>query len=142
MEKEIRTYYAKSVVSIIDKCGCIRFYANTKGHSYYTTDDAKTQKRIEDCILFKDGKIVVTAVEAVKENEELGIENGELKIDNASKNEELGIRNEESANSYGDVTKCVDAIAILRELGVEGSLTSKAKILEAAKAKGVEFPNL
>ena len=137
MEKEIRTYYAKSVVSIIDKCGCIRFYANTKGHSYYTTDDAKIQKRIEDCILFKDGKIVITAVEAVKTNEELGIRDEE-----SSANEELGIRNEESANSYGDVTKCVDAIAILRELGVEGSLTSKAKILEAAKAKGVEFPNL
>ena len=62
--------------------------------------------------------------------------------DNSVNSEAVEAEKADNSKVYDEVTKCVDAIAVLRSLGVEGALSSKAKILEAAKAVGVEFPKL
>lgn len=126
-----KTYRSNSVVAIsTNNCGVrIRFMQDSKGGSYYTTDDEAKQKIIESCFLFTEGRIKAVKVEEISLAEEQKGDSGYS--DNSS-----------NSKVYGEVTKCVDAIAVLRSLGVEGALSSKAKILEAAKAVGVEFPKL
>jgi hypothetical protein len=106
---------------------------DSRGGSYYMTSDETEQAVIEACYMYKEGRIKLVKSEEIAE---------ESKVKLVESKEEVVKVGEEGGNVYAEVTKCVDAIAILRSLGVEGSLTSKAKILEAATARGVEFPNL
>lgn len=140
--KKLITYRSSSVVAIsANNCGGrIRFMQDSKGGSYYATDDETKQKAIEGCYLFAEGRIKVAKVEEIVEKADSDYS------DNSDYSEaveaEKATDTADDSKVYDEVTKCVDAIAVLRRLGVEGALSSKAKILEAAKAVGVEFPKL
>lgn len=133
--KKLITYRSNSLVTIgSNTCGgSIRFMLDSKGGSYYATDDEAKQKAIEGCYLFAEGRIKVAKVEEISEKGD---------SDNSVNSEAVEAEKADNSKVYDEVTKCVDAIAVLRSLGVEGALSSKAKILEAAKAVGVEFPKL
>ena len=109
---------------------------DSRGGSYYVTDDEAKQKVIEGCYLFTEGRIKVAKVEEIAER----VNSDDS--DNSGNSEAIEAEKADDSKVYDEVTKCVDAIAVLRSLGVEGALSSKAKILEAAKAIGVEFPKL
>lgn len=136
--KKIITYRSNSLVTIgSNTCGgSIRFMLDSKGGSYYATDDEAKQKAIEGCYLFAEGRIKVAKVEEISEKGDSDYN------DNSANSEAVEAEKADNSKVYDEVTKCVDAIAVLRSLGVEGALSSKAKILEAAKAVGVEFPKL
>lgn len=132
---------------IIKPGGSIKFMANSKGESYYIARTQKEVDAIESTTMFKIGSITLEEVDDSVSSEELVV-----RSDSSAKSEELeigtyadasGYKSEvESYHTFEDVTKCVDAIAILRKLGVQGALSNKAKIVEAAKSVNVEFPNL
>lgn len=129
-----KIYKARSVVSIGTKSGRIKFWVDSNKGSYYVTSDEAEQQVIENCVLFANGVIYLDRVEPETSVE---AEVAQAEADGGNVEAEVA-----QANVYDEVTKCVDAIAVLRGLGVEGALSSKAKILEAAKAIGVEFPKL
>ena len=143
----LKKYNARSIVSIgLEGFGAIDFIADTKGGSYYSTTDETLQGFIESSVLYRDGVIKIVGVEELGvRSEELGVEKGEKGLKGEKAINELGVRSEELGveKVYTEVTKCVDAISILRnEYGVTEVLNSKVKILEAAKSVGVSFPKL
>lgn len=137
--KKLITYRSNSLVTIgSNTCGgSIRFMLDSKGGSYYATDDEAKQKAIEGCYLFAEGRIKVVKVEEISEKAD-----SDYSDNSVNSEADKATDTADDSKVYDEVTKCVDAIAVLRSLGVEGALSSKAKILEAAKAVGVEFPKL
>ena len=67
--KKLITYRSNSLVTIgSNTCGgSIRFMLDSKGGSYYATDDEAKQKAIEGCYLFAEGRIKVVKVEEISE---------------------------------------------------------------------------
>lgn len=135
----LKRYKAKSIVSIgLYGKGAIDFMPDSKGGSYYSTTDKAVQKAIESSGLYCDGVVkLVSSEELVVSSEELVVSNEELKGKNVTDVEV------DNSKVYADVTKCVDAIAILRDkYGITEALNTKAKIIEVAKGLGVIFPKL
>lgn len=128
----LKRYKAKSIVSIgLYGKGAIDFMPDSKGGSYYSTTDGDVQNAIESSGLYCDGVVkLVSSEELVVSSEELKGKNvTDVEVDNSK--------------VYADVTKCVDAIAILRDkYGITEALNTKAKIIEVAKGLGVIFPKL
>lgn len=137
----LKRYKAKSIVSIgLYGKGAIDFMPDSKGGSYYSTTDKTVQKAIESSGLYCDGVVkLVSSEELVVSSEEL---KGE-KILNGLKGKNVTDVEVDNSKVYADVTKCVDAIAILRDkYGITEALNTKAKIIEVAKGLGVIFPKL
>ena len=127
---KIKTYTANSIITLITPSGKLKFMADSKGRSSHTTSIAKEQELIEDSTLFANGTIVLESEVEAEETKTEEVVTEEV----AEETSDVEV--------YADVTKCVDAIAILREKGATCAMATKTKINEVASAMGVSFPNL
>lgn len=147
MEKK---YISNSIIAISGKVDkrtiCVEFIHTSKGTSYYITSDRAIQRIIEECEYYKKGfiKSEELGVEADRTN---GVKADEPNVANigseGSDSTKTAETTERDVTEYSEVTKCVEAMTLLRErYGVTVPLTSKIKIHEMAKELGISFPNL
>lgn len=127
----IKTYKANTIITLITPSGKLKFMANSKGGSSRTTSNEKEQELIENSTFFVNG--IITLESEVEEE----VKAEELATDEVAEEAEAS-----NVEVYADVTKCVDAIAILREKGATCAMATKSKINEVASTMGVSFPNL